>query len=118
MDGAHDNVYINTRLTSNLSLLFNPEFYRNLTGTGEMELKKALFINSLSDWKPLTPLHLYHGTKDEVIPYNNSRTTYLTFLENKTQYTEFISIPEGTHASSIQPMIDSVLPWFDTFSQV
>lgn len=115
MDGTHDSAYINSKLTGNLALLFNPDFYRNLTGTGEMELKKALFVNSLSDWKPLAPLRLYHGTNDEIIPFRNSEMTYSNFLEHQAGHVEFISLAAPSHAAGIQPMLASVVPWFKSF---
>lgn len=115
MNGNYNSAYINHNLSSNLASLFNREFYQNLTGPGEMDLKKALFINSLSDWKPQTPLRLYHGTEDEVIPYRNSEITFHKMKEKGADDLTFMSIPQGDHDSSKAPMMDSVLAWFEKF---
>ena len=116
MNGNYSSTYINFSLSNNLKELFNPDFYSNLMGSGEMDLKKALFINSLSEWQPLSPLRLYHGTMDDVIPYSNTEITYQKFIAKGCKNIKFLSIPNGNHQTSKAPMIDSVIKWFKEFN--
>lgn len=115
LDGAHDSIQINGKLSSDLTELFNPEFYKNLRGSGEMELKKALLLNSLTNWKPKTPLRLYHGLEDEIIPFKNSESTFIHLQHHGANDVELVPIPGGTHVSSLIPMIESFVPWFDSY---
>ncbi|HEX8546717.1 MAG TPA: prolyl oligopeptidase family serine peptidase [Cytophagaceae bacterium] len=109
LNGSHDSIYINSRLTGDLSKLFNPKFYNNLKGSGELEFKKALVMNSLINWSPQAPLRLYHGTNDEIIPYVNSETTLSSLKDNKQ--IELIPIRGGNHINSLVPMLESFIAW-------
>ncbi len=111
--GIHDKQCINDHLGSNLKELFNPIFYDNLMGNGEMELKKALLSNSLSNWCPRAKLNLYHGLADDVIPYQNTEITFQKMIQNGAKQLQYISIPNATHHSTLQPMLELVKPWFD-----
>lgn len=112
--GKHDKQYINDRLGTDLGKLFNPLFYSNLTGAGEMELKKALLANSLSNWCPVAKLNLYHAVADEVIPYQNTEYTYQRFLYNGAKNIQFFPLKSTTHNSALIPMLEHVKPWFDS----
>lgn len=111
--GKHDKQYINDRLGTDLTELFNPTFYNKLTGIGEMELKKALLSNSLSNWCPKAKLNLYHGLADDVIPHQNTEITFQKMMQNGAKQLQYIPIPNATHHSTLQPMLELVKPWFD-----
>ena len=115
--GNHSKEYINDRLGTDLGRLFHPDFYTNLKGRGEMELKKALYANSLSDWCPQSTLRLYHGLEDEVIPYQNTEYTYQKFLEKGAKYTIYIPLVGTTHHGTLIPMLASAKPWFDSINK-
>jgi pimeloyl-ACP methyl ester carboxylesterase len=113
MNGNHEGSSINSRLTTNLSSLFNPDFYARLKQPeGEMELKRALKKNSVSGWKSNIPVRLYHGTKDEIIPHTNSELTLKNFQEAGSADVKLTLIPGGTHGSSFIPMLKLFVPWF------
>lgn len=114
VDGTHEGSYINAALTTNLDLLFNPIFFNNLKGSGEAEFKRALINNNLSNWKPVTPLHMYHGSSDEIIPYRNSQLTYDSFKDKGATDVQLISIAGGTHTNSFPGMLQSFIPWFNS----
>jgi dipeptidyl aminopeptidase/acylaminoacyl peptidase len=105
--------YINAKLTTNLSLLFDPSFYARLKQPQEEgELKQALKNNTINGWKTKTPIRLYHGTKDEIIPYANSETTLQNFKKAGGENVTLTRIPGGTHGSSFMPMLENFVPWF------
>ncbi len=112
--GKHDKQYINDKLGTDLVALFNPTFYTNLKGNGEMELKKALFANSLSNWCPEAKLNLYHGTIDDVIPYQNTEITYQKMIENGAKQVQYFPIANADHHAAQIPMLELVKPWFDS----
>ena len=112
--GKHDKQYINDRLGTDLSVLFNPTFYNKLTGHGEMELKKALFANSLSNWCPQAKLNFYHGTTDDVIPYQNTEFTFQKMIQNGAKHVQYFPIANANHHAAFIPMLELVKPWFDS----
>jgi dipeptidyl aminopeptidase/acylaminoacyl peptidase len=114
MTGEHDGWFINSKLTTNVKSLFNETFYSNLKKpSGETELKQRLSTNSVSGWKTNIPIRLYHGTKDEIIPYQNSEVTLKNFIEAGSKDVTLKLIPGGTHGSSYGPMLQYFVPWFE-----
>jgi pimeloyl-ACP methyl ester carboxylesterase len=113
MNGEYGGGTINAQLTTNLEELFDTGFYARLRQPdGEMELKQALKNNSVEPWRTEVPIRLYHGTKDEIIPYVNSEITAKKFLDAGSTDVSLTLIPNGTHGSSFLPMMKLFVPWF------
>jgi alpha-beta hydrolase superfamily lysophospholipase len=101
-------------LTTNVTSLLNPDFYKRLkSSNGEAELKAALAGNSVSGWKTALPLRLYHGTRDEIIPYQNSEETLENFKTAGSGDVTLTLIQGGSHGSSFVPMLQKFVPWFE-----
>jgi pimeloyl-ACP methyl ester carboxylesterase len=115
MDGTRSGTQINYRLTTNLSDLFNPDFFERLKNGGEQEFREALIANSIGydDWVPTIPVRLYHGTADEIVPYSNSEKVYELLNSKGATNLELKKINGGTHGSTLIPMIQSLVPWFE-----
>lgn len=115
LNGDRDGWQINTRLTSEVNKLLNPKFYAGLADpNSEIELKNALKENSVSGWKTSLPIRLYHGTRDEIIPAQNSEVTLTNFQKFGSENVSLTMIPGGTHGSSFLPMLQQFIPWFET----
>lgn len=113
MNGEHGGGTINAHLTTNLEELFDAGFYARLRQPeGETALKQALKNNSVKGWKTEVPIRLYHGTKDEIIPYQNSEITAKSFQDAGSTDVTLTLIPNGTHGSSFLPMMKLFVPWF------
>jgi pimeloyl-ACP methyl ester carboxylesterase len=118
LDGTKDRVTIDAQLTSSPAALFSPAFYTALgTASGEPVLKQQLADNSFGSWVPRSPTRLYHGTADESVFYQTSATTYARFQAAGATNVTFIPIPNGTHPSSILPMMADVLPWLQSLDK-
>lgn len=116
-NGSNSGGAINQQLTTDPKKLFAPAFYEELKdSTKEQTLKKALQENSMLNWVPQSPTRLYHGTADEVIPLENSKQTFERFKAQGAKQITFIPINEGTHGTSIEPMLQSLIPWIQSFS--
>jgi alpha-beta hydrolase superfamily lysophospholipase len=112
MNGNYRGWTINQQLTTNLSTLFATDFYERLKKPdGEILLKETLKKNSISGWKTKIPIKLYHGTKDEIIPFENSQETLKSFHAAGSPQVKLTSIPGGTHGSSLFPMLEQLIPW-------
>lgn len=103
---------INNSLAKNPAELFTPTFYANLKNpAGEPALKQALVDNSFLNWVPKAPTRLYHGTADQSVFFATSQTVFDRFQAAGATNVELIPIPGGTHSSSMEPMVLSVIPW-------
>ncbi len=115
-NGVNSGGTINRSLTSDPKQLFASGFYTALQAPDkELPLKQALQANSFTDWVPQSPTRLYHGTADNIVPFENSKITYDRFKENGAKQTEFIPISGGTHGSAFVPMLQSLIPWIQSF---
>jgi pimeloyl-ACP methyl ester carboxylesterase len=113
LNGSLEGWSLNSRLSTNLSSLFDSTFFTTLkTPDGESALKLALKKNSVEGWKTIIPIRLYHGTKDEIIPFENSEVTLKHFHNAGSKHVTLTSIPGGTHGSSLYRMMESFIPWF------
>ncbi|MFO7259101.1 MAG: alpha/beta fold hydrolase [Bacteroidota bacterium] len=118
LNGDYDDGDINPLLTNNIHELFNPDFLAALEDPeGELEFKGALEMNAVSAWHATTPIRLYHGTADIVVPYSNSERTLESMLNAGSEEVSLISIPGGTHGSSLVPMLALAVPWFEEIRQ-
>ena len=112
MNGNYRGWTINQHLTTNLSTFFSTDFYARLKNpTGEILLKEALKKNSISGWNTKTPIRLYHGTKDEIIPFENSQATLKSFHAAGSPQVILSPIHGGTHGNSLFPMLEQLVPW-------
>lgn len=113
MNGEYEGYTINGKLTTDLTKLFNPDFYARLKEPGlEQQLKNAIAENSIDGWNTKIPMKLYHGTEDEIIPYKNSEVTLDNFKNAGSNSVTLTLIPNGTHGSSFMPMMQDFIPWF------
>ncbi|GAB3199182.1 hypothetical protein GCM10027293_17680 [Pontibacter aydingkolensis] len=115
-NGSNGGSAINRELTTNPQKLFTPAFYNGLKEADkELVLKQALQDNSFHGWAPQSPTRLYHGTADNIVPFENSQLTYDRFKAQGAPHTELISINGGTHSTSFVPMLQSLVPWIKAF---
>jgi alpha-beta hydrolase superfamily lysophospholipase len=114
MNGEYSGWQINRHLTTDTRLLLNPDFLARLKNPdGEPELKAALQANSVAGWNSTLSIRLFHGTRDEIIPYENSEQTLLKFKEAGAKDVDLLLIQNGTHGNSLIPMLQQVVPWFE-----
>jgi len=118
LNGTKNRSEIDGQLNKSLAALFNPAFYIALQNpSAETVLKQKLTANSFLDWVPTSPTRLYHGTADEAVFYQTSVNTYNRFKAAGATNVEFITITNGTHEKSVQPMIENVLPWIQSLDK-
>ena len=114
-NGQHSGSSINEQLTTQTEQLFTAAFLEGLRGNGEQALKKALQENSFDGWVPQSPTRLYHGTADVIVPYANSKQTYERMKAAGALNLALIPIQNGTHGSSLIPMLTDLIPWMQSF---
>lgn len=118
LNGSLNQAQVNAQLTTFIPGLLNPTFYANLQNpAGEIALKQQLAANSFLNWAPKSPTRLYHGTADEAVFYQTSQSTYNRFKAAGANNVEFYTIANGTHESSVQPMMANALPWIQSLDK-
>ncbi len=118
LDGTKDRLAIEAQLTTSPVALFTPAFYAALgSASGEPVLKQQLADNSFTNWAPRSPTRLYHGTADESVFYQTSATTLARFQAAGATNVTLIPISNGTHGSSILPMMADALPWLQSLDK-
>lgn len=78
-----------------------------------------IFIDVLADndnynWRPRSPLQLYHGTNDDYVFYFNSEDAYEAMVNRGANQVELITIQDGDHYTTV---FDYLLGTFLFFSQ-
>jgi pimeloyl-ACP methyl ester carboxylesterase len=112
MDGSRSGSFINSKLSSDVTKLFNPDFFSALKMEGgEQELKNTLLDNSIKPWKTTVPIRLYHGSKDDIVPYQNSESIAKKFQDAGSTDVSFKLIQGGTHGSTFIRMLEDMVPW-------
>ncbi len=96
------------------SKLYEESFLSSYKNGEETQLNDALKENSLMDWKPTMPIHLFHCKGDKVVPSFNSQNAYDSFVKNGSTSTKLILKDGGTHDSCSIPLYLEAFAWFDT----
>lgn len=113
LDGTKDMLQVDAALSTSPSAWLSTTFYASITQpAGEPAFKQALTNNSFLNWKPLSPTRLYHGTADEIVKFSASQLTYDRFIAAGATNVSLHPIANGTHETSVEPMMLGVLDWF------
>jgi len=115
LNGKYNENAINQQLTNNLPTLMSPKFLSDFRGTGENDFKAQLELNSVNNWAPQTPTRLYHGTVDDIVPYEISQKTYQSFISNGSDPAQVKLVPITGVGHDYLPAYQLILEWFKTF---
>ncbi len=88
-------------IETNPSLLFTQSFRNGLKNGTDTEMLAVLSQNDCFDWKPNTPLRLYHGTADNFVQYLNSQTAFAAMQAHGATQVSLVSIEGGNHDTSL-----------------
>lgn len=116
LNGNYNEDEINDRVTTDLTKLMNPIFLNDFRNDGEVAFKDSLKSNSVYNWMPKTPTHLYHGTADQLVPFKVSQETYKSFISNDsdTSVVKLVTLQGIGH--NYIPAYKLILEWFKTFN--
>ncbi|MGK7390007.1 MAG: alpha/beta hydrolase family protein [Candidatus Cyclobacteriaceae bacterium M2_1C_046] len=110
-DGTNSGSQINQELTDVVADFLQPDAIQNFDTSADFaDMANALKDNSLTNWTPVAPVIMYHGTADVTVPYQNSVDSYeaLIALPGNADKFEFVPIEGGTHYTGALPYIKDV----------
>jgi dienelactone hydrolase len=90
----------NIRLTVSLNQVFTDAFKQAVTTGTDAAFVKAVADNDVFDWKPNTPLQLYHGTGDKLVPFFNSQNAFDAMKKRGTANVTLTPIQGADHTST------------------
>lgn len=108
---------IDAALTNVTADLFDATFLSNFRGSGETVLKADLVANSVYDWAPTSPVRLYHGLQDSIVPYVNATTAVSAMTGNGATDVMLIDCPAipSTHGNCGVLYLDDFVAYFLSF---
>ena len=92
--------------------ILTDSFKKALNDGTDANFIKAIADNDVYNWKPKTPTRLFHGDADPLVFYFNSVNAYTAMKKLGAADVEFITIPNGTHSSSINTYLFGTLTFF------
>jgi pimeloyl-ACP methyl ester carboxylesterase len=113
VNGSKTNNQINDELSYSIPTLVKADLIANIdTNVKYKYIVDAFKENSLTDWKPTIPMHMFHGNSDITVPYNNSVVTYEKLIANgaSTSTVTLTSLDGATHTTGIFPYIELFIP--------
>lgn len=106
-------VFSNTEI--NPGNLFTSEFRDGILLNSDSDFIEVIADNDNYDWKPVSPLQLYHGTKDEFVYYFNSESAYLAMKERGAENVELVTVHDGDHATTVFEYFTGTFFFFSRF---
>ncbi len=110
---AESGVFANIEM--NPKKLFTTQFIDGITTGADTEFTEALADNDNYDWKPSTPLQLYHGTDDDFVFYFNSSTAYEAMTSRGSERVEFVTVNGGNHYTTVSEYLMGTFLFFNSF---
>ena len=113
-DGQHSGGEINGVLPAVAHVILKPDYLLAFQNDPNHPLHAALRDNDLYDWKPVTPMHLYHCHGDRDVLYANSETALSHFMENGATQVQLIDPkPDADHSAGAIYCLQAAKAWFD-----
>lgn len=101
-------------INQSFDTILNDSFKKLLNDGMDTGFIKAIGDNDVYNWKPKTPTRLFHGDADPLVFYFNSVNAVTAMKKLGAPNVELITIPGGTHGSSIDDFLLGTLTFFTT----
>ncbi|GAB3895468.1 alpha/beta hydrolase family protein [Spirosoma agri] len=105
---------LDININVSLNQTFTDTFKKGVIDGTDNAFLAAVQDNDIHDWKPKTPLRLYHGDADDTVFFLNSQNAYDAMKKQGAANVQLITIPGGNHASSILPYISGTYDFFSS----
>jgi len=98
-DGMHSGDEINNIMPSIPITIMKPDSIESFSSDQTHPLRLALQENDIYDWTPQSPMYIFHGEADELVPHENAELAYEHFIGNGANdiYLEILPSNLGGH---------------------
>jgi pimeloyl-ACP methyl ester carboxylesterase len=110
--GGHFGDQIEERLTNQTDLLIRNIFRQQYISGGEPQFREALMNNDLSYYRYETPLRIYHGENDVIIPYSEAVQSVDNLRNAGSEDVTFYTVEDGTHLNTAETFFYETFLWF------
>jgi pimeloyl-ACP methyl ester carboxylesterase len=115
LNGNTAGSQINAAMPSDPAQILKPEFRAAFQTDPRHPLRLALQDNDTYDWKPRSPLRLYHCAADQDVIIANSQVALATFQSLGATQAQLIDLlPNTNHAGCSLPSLMDAKGWFDS----
>lgn len=97
--------------------LFTSSFREAVLNNTDTLMLNAFAANDVFNWKPKSPVTLFHGTADDFVPFYNSQTAYDAMQANGAIQVKLRRIEGGNHFSSVAAYTLETYLFFNSFQQ-
>ncbi|MHC9543280.1 MAG: alpha/beta hydrolase family protein [Vulcanimicrobiota bacterium] len=115
LDGNHRDEEIYSRLPHNPTKLFTQKFLKEVSD-GAHPFYRVMKTNNTYEWYPEAPTILYHGRKDDVVPYEVSKIAYY-YMKHRCNQVQMCNVGDFTHMTAVFPAFLAVKRWFDGYTK-
>lgn len=116
-DGSKNGSAINAQLTTNIADLLQPDILANLdTDPKYSNFVAALVDNTITNWIPVAPIYMYHGTADITVPYENSLDSRSQFIAAgaSAELVTLTNLVGADHGSGFLPYLVEAVNLFES----
>jgi pimeloyl-ACP methyl ester carboxylesterase len=110
--GEFGKKFIDKHLTKEIEDLFSPTLLYDLMAKVDTQMLEGLYTNSIMEWKNQAPIRLFHSPNDQTIPIEDTEAFYQEMKASGSDI-EYFQV-EGSHPEAVYPMMQQVLPWFES----
>ncbi len=113
LDGNHRDEEIMRSLPFNPTVLFTQRFLKKMS-EGNHPFYSAMKANNTYEWYPEVPTILYHGKKDDVVPYEVSEVAYY-YMKRGCDQVQLFNVGDFNHLTAFIPALLNAKRWFDSY---
>lgn len=117
-DGTREHWYILNQLPSTVQGMLTEAFVDGYLDGSETTVIAAFEENSPINWAPAAPIRIYHGTNDELSPFDAAQAAADSLAANGGATVEFISIPGATQDGTALEAFVGMLLYFNDFAGI
>ncbi len=109
---------VNNNLPSIPSDILKEDILETIKNDKSHKFWLALKDNDLYDWKPVSPVKMFHCDADLNVPYQNSVNALNKFKENGATDVSLINpLQGGNHSTCLIPSLIAAKEWFNSFKK-
>lgn len=113
-DGSHSLGEIKDALPATVGELFSTEFRASYADGTAANILAAFRENSLLGWRPMAPIRLYHGTADDLVPFDIAVSTLNSLRAQPGTSVELYPVTGADHEDGILASLDPAFTWFES----